>query len=51
MIDACLSYESATRGIAQGLTLHKGLATGKEFVLPRLPNPIEYESALQELEG
>ena len=47
VIDACLSYESEKRGTAQGLTLHNGLATGKEFVLQHLLTPAEYEATLK----
>ena len=50
MIDACLSYESAKRGTAQALTLHKGLATGRDFILQHLVIPAEYEAALKENE-
>ena len=50
MIDPCLSYESAKRGTAQALTLHKGLATGRDFILQHLVTPAEYEAALKENE-
>ena len=46
-IDSCLSYESTKRGTAYTLTLHKGLATGREFVLQHLVTPAEYEAALK----
>ena len=46
----CLAYDSTKMPSAYTITLHKGLATGRAFVLQRLPHPCEYESALQELE-
>ena len=51
VLDICLAYESAKRGTGQALSQNKGLATGREFVLQRLPNPSEYLTTLHELEG
>ena len=42
---------SQQRGGLHRLSQHKSLAMGREFVVQRLPNPSEYETTLQELEG
>ena len=50
VIDLFLAYDPTKRPSAQTLTLHKGLATGREFVLQHLVTPTEHEAALQEIE-
>ena len=44
VLNLSVPYESSKRATALALSQHKGLATGREFVLPRLPNPAEYEA-------
>ena len=51
VLEICLTYESTKSATAHPLSQHKGLATGRECVLQRLPNANEYETTLQELEG
>ena len=43
-------YDSEKRGTAQALTLHKGLATGRDFILQHLVTPAEYGAPLPEVE-
>ena len=50
VIDMCLAYDPTKRPSAQALTLHKGLETGREFVLQHLVTPAEYDAALKENE-
>ena len=49
-IDMCLAYDPTKRPSAQDLTLHKGLATGREFGLQHLVTPAEHDAALNEIE-